>query len=141
MREVIMYKKCISSILAIFIILTGICLHGMQMDSSFVLQKQDSSVLTLSGDASVCQDAVYVVEETNTQGTMHRGGGRIYTYRVLKNAKTNDDRVTGIEKKHAAVQYLQELDSRLCRTENLSSVFTVLYIHHQDGVKQVGAFC
>ena len=141
MSEVIIYKKHISSILAIFIVLTGICLHGMQMDSSFVLQKQSGRVLTLSGDSSACQDTVYAVEEPNTQGTMHRGGSRIYTYRVLKNAKTYDDSVMGIEKKHATVQYLQEIDSRLCRTENLSSVFTVLYIHHQDGVKQVGVIC
>ena len=138
MHEGIENKKYICFILAILILITGICLRETKTDSSFALQPCKKIYLTLDSGSSALQNTAYAVEETNPRDVINNGGIRIDIQKLLKQGRTYDGRVPVLDRQHAIVHYLQELDIRLCRTDNLTSVFTVIYIHHQDGVKKAG---
>ena len=137
MDEVILHRKYICFIWAIILVLIGICLHGMQRDSSFVLQNQKKGIQIIKGNDSVCNDAVLLMEETKASDIAYKGNGRMHFNRGLRTAKAYAENEVMIELKHAIEHYLHKIDIRLCRTDNLSSIFTVLYIHHQDGVKMM----
>lgn len=136
MKEVIEHKKHICFILAIFMLITGICLREAQMDSSFALRQYEPACMTLDRASQALQDTAYAVEEVNSQDVINNNTCRIDIQRLLKQGRTYAGNAFVIEKQYAIIHYLQELDIRLCRTDNLTSVFTVIYIHHQDGVKK-----
>lgn len=137
MKRVIGYKNYICFVLALLIIITGICLRETKTDSSFALRQCEKSYMTLDSASFALQDRLYMVEETRPQDVMGNGNNRLDVQRLLKQVRMYDGSVPVLDRQHAIIHYLQELDIRLCRTNNLTSVFTVIYIYHQDGVKQM----
>lgn len=138
MKEELKYKNYICFILAILMLIMGICLRESQMDSSFALRQYEPACITLDKESPVQPYTAYAAKEAGTQDAINNGVGRIDIQKLLKQGRTYDRNASVMDRQHAIVHYLQELDIRLCRTDNLTSVFTVIYIHHQDGVKRQG---
>ena len=139
MRRVIGYKNYICFALVLFMIVIGIYLCEKQIDSSFALRMFEESVLTLGEDITSRRDTVYAKEEGAFQDVINNRG-RINISRVIRYSKIREDNLQRMDTQHGMVHYLQELDIRLCRTDNLTQIFNVLYIHHQDGVKGARLF-
>ena len=140
MKRVIGYKNYICFVLVFLIVVTGICLCESRMDSSFALHTYDSGGATLNRVSPVLQNTVMAVKENSSQDVINNRGGRTMLYKALRCGKIHDGNMQVVEKQYDIIHFMQELDIRLCRTDNLTQVFNVLYIHHQDGVKGAGLF-
>ncbi len=139
MKRVIGFKNYICFALAFFMIIIGVYLCEKQMDSSFALRVYETMVLTLDEDIATQQDAVYAKEEGVFQDVINNRG-RINIGKMIRYSKIHEDNLQCVDAQRGMIQYLQKLDICLCRTENLTQIFNVLYIHHQDGVKGARLF-
>lgn len=140
MKQIIIHKKCICFILAVLVLIVGICLRETQVDSSFALRMHEPFGVTLCKADLTRRDMVFAMEDGSPQDVIDNGTAKIDMHKSIKCGRMYDRNFSVEEKRYAILRYLQELDIRLCRTDNLTSVFTVLYIHHQDGVKRVRIF-
>ena len=134
MEKVIGYKNYICVAFAFLMTVIGVYLCENQMDSSFALRVMESSVWTLDEDSVTLQDTVYAKEELCVQN-MINSRGRMSLCRIMRCGKMHENNLTGADMKYGIMRFLQQLDIRMCRTDNLTQVFNVLYIQHQDGVK------
>lgn len=139
MKKIINFKNYICFILAFLMMITGIYLYETQMDSSFALRTQEPAAVILNEVSAVLQDA-YALIESGPQTVFNSRNSGTVLYRVFRCGKIYDKNMQINEKQYAVIHFIQELDIRMCRTDNLTQIFNVLYIHHQDGVKGAGLF-
>ena len=134
MKNVIGYKNYICVAFAFLMTIIGVYLCENQMDSSFALRVLESSVCTLDDDSATLQDTVYAKEELGVRNVIDNRG-RTNFCRIMRCGKMHENNLPSVDIKYGIIRFLQQLDIRMCRTDNLTQVFNVLYIQHQDGVK------
>ena len=137
MKKALEYKNYICVVFAFLMIVIGICLCENQADSSFALRTLENAVLTLDRADAVLQGKFYIKEEVEIQNIINNRN-RINISRRMGCGKTQEDNLQSVDARYDMIRFLHERDIRMCRTDNLTQVFNVLYIHHQDGVKGAG---
>lgn len=137
MKKAVRYKKYICVVFAFLMIIIGICLCENQADSSFALRTLENAVLTLDRADAVLQGKFYIKEEVEIQNIINNRN-RINIGRRVGGTKIQEDNLQSMSAGDDMIRYLHERDIRMCRTDNLTQVFNVIYIQHQNGVKGAG---
>ena len=139
MKKAVRYKNYICVVFAFLMVVIGICLCENQADSSFALRTFENTVLTLDRADAVLQGKFYIKEEVEIQNIINNRN-RINIGRRVGGTKIQEDNLQSMSAGDDMIRYLHERDIRMCRTDNLTQVFNVIYIQHQNGVKGAGLF-
>lgn len=131
------YKKYLCFILIFIMMTKGVWLLEKQADSFLVSEKK----VTSSTIESVCVQTVYLHAflgegQKNFQHTLEQCKEKTEVQSQVGHHRSSA--VSDLQEwMYVSSGYsLQKMDTRLCQPNELASVFTVAYIHQQDGLKR-----
>lgn len=129
-----LYQKLICIFLTGYMLMLGIHVAGIQGDSFFIFSEEEKQSETIGRLGNNVDPVCYVLKqysnsyEENQDEIIHLKNKKLYIgqYMICPDNILHTNLFLAFQK----------ADTRLCQPNRLTNAFTILFIHHQDGLKR-----